>query len=65
MTTMRASRAYGEVYVTYSFIEVSRVRVRVSCLTPEKTRESATVLPMKKQLKQRPKDPRFELLPIV
>jgi hypothetical protein len=29
MTTMRASRAYGEVYVTYSFIEVSRVRVRV------------------------------------
>ena len=29
MTRMRASRAYGEVYVTYSFIEASRARVMV------------------------------------
>ena len=28
-TRMRASRAYGKVYVTYSFIEVSRARVMV------------------------------------
>ena len=29
MTRMRASRAYGEVYVTYSFIEASHARVMV------------------------------------
>jgi hypothetical protein len=36
MTTIRANRAYGEVYVTYSFIEISAPAFTVMSALPQK-----------------------------